>query len=92
MNEREIRAYCFLNGFEIHYAECPYANISFRYRLGEELNNLEEDIPGTKEKIVTNFLKLLPTLKKMSQGNVKSCSVCGEPSSHDVCRACLLKG
>jgi len=93
MTEKEIRTYCFIMDFDLHYTECPYAAVSFRYKLGEALNNFENKIPGTKETIVKNFLSLLPKLKKeFSTGLlIKNCSLCGQPTSHDVCKACTLK-
>lgn len=93
LSEREIRAYCFLMGFDIHYTECPHASVSFRYKLGESLNDLENKMPGTKRKIVSNFLDLLPRLKRhySTSDEIEHCNRCGQPSSHDLCRACVLK-
>lgn len=96
--EKEVAAYAFLQNFGIRFSECPHANISFRAAVRDFLNDLEQQLPGTKQNIVNNFLKLLPRLKKKfaATADIRHCSSCGEPSSSGLCKACVyiaaLKG
>ncbi len=89
--EKEVAAYAFLQGFGIPFNECPYANVSFRAAVRDFLNGLEQEQPGAKQNIVENFLKLLPRLKKRysAEASISHCSTCGEPSSNELCKACI---
>ncbi len=89
--EKEIAAYAFLQNFGVRFAECPHSRVSFRAAVRDFLNDLEQQLPGTKKNIVNNFLKLLPQLKKKyaAVADIKYCSSCGEPSSNELCKACI---
>ena len=99
--EKEVAAYAFLQNFGIHFSECPHARLSFRAAVRDFLNDLEQQLPGTKQNIINNFLKILPQLKKYAttadiKSGIKYCGSCGEPSSNELCKACVyvnsLKG
>lgn len=92
LREKEILAYTILKGFEIRFIECPYANLSFRGFVRDQLNDYETQFPGTKENILNNFLAILPKLKKhysTTDGPVE-CKYCGEPSKSEICKTCKL--
>lgn len=91
MAEKEIMAFSLLKGIKTNFSECPYAVEAYRSDVRDLLNELEIKQPGTKQSIIDNFLKMLPTLQKeFSKGSPKSCEVCGEPTSGTVCNACLM--
>ena len=96
--EKEVAAYAFLQNFGIRFNECPHSRISFRAGVRDFLNELEQKHPGSKQNIVNNFVKLLPKLKAKysTSAKVRHCGSCGEPSSNDLCKACIyinsLKG
>jgi len=64
VNEKEVRIYAFLKGFQLHFSECPYAHQSFRNYVRDWLNELEIKNPGTKERLLDNMLRILPTIKE----------------------------
>lgn len=88
--EKEVAAYAFLKKFGIRFNECPHASVSFRASVRDFLNGLEQEQPGTKQNIVSNFLRLLPKLKKRyaASASISHCSTCGEPASNGLCKAC----
>ncbi len=90
-HEKEVAAYAFLQNFGIRFNECPHSRISFRAAIRDFLNELEQQLPGTKQNIINNFLKLLPRLKKKygAVADITHCSSCGEPSSNELCKACI---
>lgn len=93
LSEKEIRAYVLLKGIEVHFTECPYANIAYRDGLRLELNKLEEISPGTKKNIVETFLALKnkKQIEKTEKSHYDFCQKCGEPSEKEICKSCKLK-
>lgn len=87
--EREVRAYCLLKKITTNFSECPNVVKSFRWKVGEALNDLEQDRPGAKLAIVENFLEKYYD-ENATSATSGTCSRCGGPSSHSLCRACKL--
>ena len=85
--EREIRAYCLLKNITTNFAECPNVVKSFRWQVGERLNELEREQPGSKKNIVETFLR---TDYHGRETPTRTCERCGDPSSHELCRACEI--
>ena len=55
------------------------------------LNDLEVKYPGTKHSIVNSFIEIQPMLRKFfNLKKIKTCKVCSEPCSQDICQACKL--
>jgi uncharacterized protein (TIGR00269 family) len=72
--------------------ECPYSvdASSIEYKL--LLSQIEEKSPGTKLRFYLEFLrKVQPLLRQEEKFELKPCSICGEPTSGDVCSVCRLK-
>ncbi|HHT18875.1 MAG: TIGR00269 family protein [Euryarchaeota archaeon] len=86
--EKEVGKWAILQKVDVHLAECPYAHKSLRSRLKNYLNNLEENKPGTKMKMLDFFKKSI----QVDKGEVKlyECQICGEPSSAVICKACEI--
>ncbi len=55
--EKEVRAYCLIKQIRTNFSECPNIVKSFRWQVGEALNYLEEEQPGSKRSIIDVFLK-----------------------------------
>jgi len=91
MTEQETRLFCLLKGFKVEFTECPNINKSFRNQVRDELNKLEEGMPGGKYGIVKSFMELMPTLKSTykEKSSLQDCEKCGEPTTSKVCNACL---
>ena len=92
LTEKETAAYSFLKGFPITFTECPYALQGYRWDVRIWLNNIESKYPGTKHSIITSFLETLPLLKAHYKASAKlnSCTTCKEPTSKNICQACIL--
>ena len=85
--EREIRAYCLLKNITTNFSECPNIVKSFRWQVGEQLNQLEQEQPGSKKRIVEQFLA---TNYEEEKQETKTCKRCQAPASHELCRACSV--
>jgi len=86
--EKDVGIWAVLNNIEVHFAECPYSETSLRSKIKGYLNQLEEKRPGTKLSMLKSFSKSFKFEKKAVKMGV--CSICGEPSSLDVCMACEM--
>lgn len=95
LSEKEIRAYAFLKGFVLKFTECPYAKDSFRRQMQTALNNLEQSQPGSKRAMLEYVLSLLSSTEPKdfaaAEQKLGECIRCGEPTTHEVCKACRLK-
>ena len=78
-----------LNGIEIHFAECPYSNLSLRAKIKEFLNLAEDENPGVKEKVMESFKKDLDFDSPVPIV-LNECELCGEPTSGKICKACEI--
>ena len=90
--EKENTLYAILKDIEFHDAECPYSHEALRGVFKEMLYELEEQNPGTRHSILRSFdsiKEVLETLYPPSPLNF--CQRCGEPTPHDLCKACLLQ-
>jgi uncharacterized protein (TIGR00269 family) len=88
----ETTMYSKLISLPVIYEKCPCSKDAHRGYFRKFINEVEKTYPGTKNKIVKDFLKLLPEFKKFSMVNKKInyCEVCGEPSGKHLCNACQL--
>ncbi len=93
--EKETTLYSILNNLYPKFVECPYARFNIRWMIRRQINELEERYPGTKYSLLRSLLKIISILEKhkeeVIQGEIKTCKVCGEPSAHEICRACLYR-
>lgn len=91
ITEKETTIYSKLKQFPVSYYVCPNSFDSFRITVGNMLNKMEQQYPGTKQGIVQSFLDILPKLKERYQGKqIGTCTSCGEPAAKSLCRACEL--
>jgi uncharacterized protein (TIGR00269 family) len=88
----ETTMYSKLIGLPVVYEKCPCSKDAYRGYFRRFINEVEKTHPRTKEKIIEDFLKLLPEFKKFSKTDKKInyCVVCGEPSGKRLCNACQL--
>jgi len=93
--EKECAAYALLMGMDICYERCPYAPSAFRERVRRQLNEMEEEYPGTKSRVLNSLLSMQKALSKEAEGKkarILRCTKCGEPSSTHVCMCCKMLG
>ncbi len=91
LTEKEVASYAFLKGFMDKFNECPNSPLSYRAQIRDTLNELENKYPGTKNGIISSFIEILPLLKEKYKNDhevIKSCKICDEPSSQDICKSC----
>ncbi len=90
-SEKEVATYAVIKQFGIKFTQCPHSFKSFRAYVRDKLNEYEAANKGAKLRLVNNFLQMLPELKKGQQDKtLNHCTKCGEPSSKQVCNACLV--
>ncbi|RLG83836.1 MAG: TIGR00269 family protein [Thermoprotei archaeon] len=92
--EKETTLYAILNSLYPEFIECPYAVHSVRWSIRRYINELEEKHPGTKYSLIRSLLNIIGILEKLGygkEGAIGTCSICGEPSSNKVCRACMFR-
>jgi uncharacterized protein (TIGR00269 family) len=89
--EKEIVLYAYLNGIEFQTVECPHGHEALRNDIRAFLNNLEQKHPGSKftlqrtaERLREQMAENVPLLE------LKQCERCGDPTTHQLCEACLM--
>lgn len=90
LTEKEVATYAYLKGLMTKFGECPYDTDSYRSEVRDMLNDFESKHGGTKNGIITSFLELLPLLKEKCKSlpEIKTCKICDELCSQDICSAC----
>ncbi len=90
--EVEVYLYAYLKRIPFHDANCPYAERAQRGRFKEIIHRLEADSPGTRHAIVRGYDELRPVLQAAwPPAALRSCSRCGEPTVHEVCKGCEMR-
>lgn len=94
LSEKEIATYAFLQDFGIRFTECPNAVQAYRGHIGAILNEVEKEYPGAKQRIIKQFVRKLPQIKKkfLQRQVVQYCQNCQEPSVGIYCKVCQLLG
>jgi len=87
--EKEVLIYAIINKIDFSAVQCPYAEFSFRRKIRDFINELEEEHAGIKFSIVRGYARILPYFKVDISG-IKKCELCNEPSSNEICNACRL--
>ncbi len=86
--ERDIKKYSLAKNLNVVYEKCPCAVSSLRIKTRAFLNKIDEN---RKVRIVNNFLKMLPELRKsLHSQKIIYCEMCGEPSRNKLCKKCKL--
>ncbi|MBQ6218868.1 MAG: TIGR00269 family protein [Methanosphaera sp.] len=91
--EKEVGLYVVESGFEVHFDGCPYAHESFRMEIGDFLREMTLKHPTIMYSTLNGFEKIKPILKEdYIKNNAnhpnKTCKICEEPSSQEICKAC----
>jgi uncharacterized protein (TIGR00269 family) len=94
ISEEEIAEFSKQMNFDVLYSRCPCATDSFRNKIRTLLNDYEKQSPGTKKRIVENFLSELNDLKRYYKPKTEMgyCKNCGEPSKREICNSCRIIG
>jgi len=90
--EKETTLYALLRGIEVSEEECPYAVHASRGIFRDIIAKLENDYPGTRHSILNSYLAIDDCLQeKYLPAELQPCKICGEPTSQEICRACMLR-
>jgi uncharacterized protein (TIGR00269 family) len=92
VTNEETTKYSKLMKFSVLYEKCPCSVDAHRGNFRRFMKEIEEKHPGTKNRIVKGFLDILPELREFykTDKKINYCEVCGEPSSSNICNACVL--
>jgi uncharacterized protein (TIGR00269 family) len=90
--EKENALYAILKNIEFHNAECPYSTRALRSNFRDIVNNLEYQNPGTRHSILNSYDSIKELLlKRYPPTFLNKCLRCGEPTSQELCKVCMLK-
>ncbi|MEM4481863.1 MAG: TIGR00269 family protein [Desulfurococcaceae archaeon] len=92
--EKETALYAILNNLvQLEFAQCPYVKYNMRFVIRRMINELEDKYPGSKHGLLKNLLELftMQCWSKLPEKEYLKCTICGNPSSHAVCKACMFK-
>jgi uncharacterized protein (TIGR00269 family) len=89
--ERESALYAYLRELPMYEVECRYVRNSMRDSVRNVLNEWEEQYVGVKYSMVRMVDKLVSEMPfEVLNTNLKACTICGEPTTREVCRVCEL--
>lgn len=93
--EAEVGLYTKILKIPTSYSACPYSEEAFRVSMKRAILDLECKYPGTRYQTLASIDSLTPILKEhyleLEGAEAKLCDVCGEVSSGDICKFCLMK-
>ncbi|RLE51460.1 MAG: alpha hydrolase [Candidatus Methanomethylicota archaeon] len=93
--EAETELFCSKIGLPIDELQCPYRAEAISILLKEDLKSIEEKLPGFMKSFMKNHYKLvkpaLENISKLAELELKTCKVCGMPSSANVCAFCKIR-
>ena len=86
--EREIVAYALYKEIEFHNGECPYAGQALRNPVRNFINEMENNYPGIKFRMLNSYLSMLETIKIPENMKINKCKKCKENTSNELCKRC----
>lgn len=90
--EKEVTLYAIIKDIEYHDGECPYSVRALRGEFRDIIDNLEYKNPGTRHSILNSYDSIKELLlNKYPPVELNKCSECGEPTSQNLCKVCILK-
>ena len=99
LTEREIAAYAVVNRIDYQVEECPMSKGAKMLVYKDVLNRLEAESPGTKQTFYWQFLAkqakreaATQSMTDTDQASLHPCSLCGQPTSMEICTYCKLIG
>jgi uncharacterized protein (TIGR00269 family) len=90
--EKENTLYAILQNIEFYDGECPYSIRALRGTYRDIVDELEYKNPGTRHSILSSYDSIKDILlQKFPPVELNKCKICGEPTSQELCKSCLLK-
>lgn len=94
LGEREMAAYCVLEGIDYIVEECPMAVGNRHLGYKNALNEIEATSPGSKATFLFGFLdRISPLMQPAASAereDLHPCPGCGSPTVAEVCAFCKL--
>jgi uncharacterized protein (TIGR00269 family) len=95
LGERELAAYCVVQGIDYIVEECPMAVGNRHLGYKEALNDIEERSPGSKAAFLFGFLehahdRFAPDAAEERE-DLQICTSCGAPTTGDICAFCRMR-
>jgi uncharacterized protein (TIGR00269 family) len=94
LSEREMAAYCVLQGIDYLVEECPMAAGNRHIGYKEALNAIEATSPGSKQAFYFGFLERaserFQSDADLERDDLRPCTRCGAPTPGEVCAFCRL--
>ena len=95
LGEREMAAYCIIQGIDYQVEECPMAAGNKHLGYKEILNALDDRSPGSKAAFLFGFLDRGYARFAADAGQereaLRMCRECGAPTTTEVCAFCKLR-
>ncbi len=89
--EKECALYAYVKNIQFQDTPCPYASEALRNDVRSMLNYMEQKHAGTKFTVFKTMEKIRLTVNQLDKKNFfRNCSICGEPASSDLCKACEM--
>lgn len=89
--ESDVKKYSKLSKLPVSGGICPYSKNVYRREIKNWMDRLENEFPGTKMAIVSNFTSFAKGLCRKTCTR-RTCKSCGEASSGETCMACQAMG
>lgn len=91
LSEKEIVTYLLLRGYFRDLPECPYASTALRSEVRSMLAGLEHRHPGTMVRLMRFRDGVKGSVSPADpKGSLRTCRICGELASGEVCQVCKL--
>jgi uncharacterized protein (TIGR00269 family) len=91
ISEKDIAAYLVLRNEWTELPECPYTRYALRREVRSVLSRFEFKHPGTMLHLIESKEKIEHVcVQSVISAPLRSCRICGVPSSGDLCQACVL--
>ncbi|WP_455368959.1 TIGR00269 family protein [[Eubacterium] cellulosolvens] len=87
--EREIALYAYVTGLNFQHIPCPHRSRALRGEIRDILNKLEDKHPSLKYTAFSSKMKLSHMIAN-HKVQLKSCRICGEWTSGDLCEVCRV--
>jgi uncharacterized protein (TIGR00269 family) len=90
--EKENALFAIIKNIKYHDGECPYAINATRGVFRDIIDDLELKNPGTRHSILNSYDSIKEILiENYPPVDLNKCNMCGEPTSQDLCKTCILK-
>ncbi len=90
IEERHIGLYAYLKSLNFEQKKCEFSSFAFREHIRLLIDKSEEIYPGFKRKILASMLEYQKNYEE-KEWEMKTCKICGQPSSKDICKVCEIK-